>query len=240
MLAALINRYKRFKSKYVVRQRRQHEYLINRYYAHLIDPFFTKLVYDLGMSPNVVTVITGALGVLVGVSFLLHQWVIGAILLQLHHFFDGADGNLARLTNRCTPFGAKLDQFCDQIVRLVLFISLPIAVESPLWAKLALPATMLFDVWVIHNVVLPFARKHGLHRARWKQWVLARGIIPGIDIFTIFFIISIAALSGWLAQAVFIIIALKNLDWMYRVWECVKTNIRRRSLKGNEEELTRI
>jgi phosphatidylglycerophosphate synthase len=216
-------RYGRFKSKYVVQQRRPQEYVINRYYAHLIDPFFTKLVYDLRMTPNQVTVVTGLIGVGAGVAFLFRQWVLGAILLQLHHFLDGADGNLARLTNRCTPLGAKLDKISDQVVRLVLFASLAISTEVELWAKIALVATVYLDVWVVHRFVLPFARKNGLKRAPWKQWFLDRGIIPGFDMFTAFFVISVCGLLGRMEFAVYTIIVLKNLDWMYRVWECVKT-----------------
>ena len=223
MLTKLTNRYQHFKNKYVVRQRRQHEYAVNRYYAHIVDPFFTKLVYDLRMTPNMVTLLTGLLGVASGVAFLYQQWILGAVLLQLHHYFDGADGNLARLTNRCTPFGAKLDQISDQIVKLVLFICLAISVDVAVWAKLALPLTIWLDVLIVHVVILPFARQHSLRRARWKQWFLDRGIIPGLDIFTIFFIISLSALTGWLNVAVYLIIVLKNVDWVYRVWECVRT-----------------
>jgi len=80
-------------------------------------------------------------------------------------------------------------------------------------------------MWIIHAFVLPFARKHPLKRARWKQWFLDRGIIPGIDLFTIFFILSISGLFGWMPIAVYLIIVLKNIDWIYRVWECVKTKI---------------
>ncbi len=223
MAASLVDKYQQFKRRYVVQQRRQYEYVTNRYYAHLIDPFFTKLVYDLRMSPNMVTVLTGLLGVSSGISFMFQQWVIGAILLQLHHYFDGADGNLARLTNRCTPFGAKLDQVSDQIVKLVLFIGLAIGVDVPLWIKIALPLTIAFDLWIVHYVILPFARKYSLRRARWKQWFLDRGIIPGLDIFTIYFIISLSALTGWINIAIFVIVILKNLDWLYRIWECWKT-----------------
>mgnify|MGYP001157855340 CR=1 FL=1 len=225
MLSRLRSSYIRFRNQYIVQQRRQHEYAINRYYAHLIDPFFTKWVYDLRLSPNVVTIICGLFGVAAGLSFLLQWWVLGAILLQLHHFLDGADGNLARLTNRCTPFGAKLDRWSDQIVRFVLFVSLAISVEVVLLAKIALPLTIYLDMWIIHAFVLPFARKHPLKRARWKQWFLDRGIIPGIDLFTIFFILSISGLFGWMPIAVYLIIVLKNIDWIYRVWECVKTKI---------------
>lgn len=217
------DKYRRFKSKYVVQQRRPQEYAVNRYYAHVIDPFFTKLVYDLRMSPNMVTVLTGLIGVGAGVCFLFEQWIAGAVLLQLHHFLDGADGNLARLTNRCTPLGARLDKISDQTVRFAVFVGLAISVDVALWAKIMLPLTIYLDLLVVHAFVLPYARKHPLKRARWKNWFLQKGIIPGFDIFTIFFLVSVAALFGWMEPAVYGIIVLKNTDWLYRVWECVKT-----------------
>jgi phosphatidylglycerophosphate synthase len=238
MLTNLWHKYTRFRGKYIIQQRRQYEYAVNRYYAHLIDPFFTKWVYDLKMSPNMVTILNGLIGIGAGISFLFQQWVLGAVFLQLHHFLDGADGNLARLTNRCTPLGAKLDQLSDQIVRLVVFVSLAISVDVALWAKLALPLTIFFDVWVIHKVVIPFFKKHTLIRARWKQWFLNRGIIPGIDIFTIFLILSVSAVLGWIAYAVYVIIILKNLDWMYRIWECIKTSYKNKNKDKNQQQIT--
>lgn len=234
MFSSLISRYTRFRNRYVVQQRRQYEYVINKYYAHLIDPFFTKWVFDLKMSPNMVTILCGLVGVSAGIAFLFQQWILGAILLQLHHFMDGADGNLARLTNRCTPFGAKLDKCSDQLVRFVLFSSLAYSVEVPLAVKIALPLTIYVDMWIIHAFVLPYARKQPLKRARWKQWFLDRGIIPGFDIFTIFFIISICALFGWMVVAVYLVILLKNIDWIYRAWECIKTKIIRKDATGQK------
>lgn len=237
MLSQLRDSYIKFRGTYVVQKRRQHEYAINRYYAHLIDPFFTKLVYDLKLTPNMVTIFTGLLGIGAALSFLYEHWITGAILLQLHHFFDGADGNLARLTDRCTPFGAKLDQYSDQIVRLVLFVCLAISADVALWAKLLLPVTILFDVWIVHNVILPYSRKHSLVRANWKKKILDKGIIPGFDIFTIFFIISIASLFHRIEYAVYLIIIFKNLDWIYRAWECIKTN---KLLKKNNMEHKKV
>lgn len=224
MANSFVSWYQKFKGKYVVKQRREHEYFINRYYAHLIDPFFTKIVYDLRLSPNFVTIISGSLGVGSGIAFLLDQWILAAILLQLHHLVDGADGNLARLTNQCSEFGAKLDQWVDQIVRFVLFVSIALVVDVPLFVKILFMATIYIDIVVIHRYVLPFAKKNGLHRARWKQWFLSKGIIPGFDIFFIYFLISLFAIIGELNILLYVVILGKNLDWIYRVWECVKTS----------------
>lgn len=223
MLRNLVGRYRNFRRQVVVQQRRTHEYAVNRYYAHLIDPFFTKWAYDLKLTPNFVTIVACMTGVLAGLCFGARYWAAGAILLQLHHFLDGADGNLARLTGKMTPLGAKLDRICDQVVRFAVFVGLAVGANVHLWAKLLLPLAIYFDLWVVHAVVLPYARANPLRRSRWKQWFLDRGIIPGFDIFTVFFVISLAALTGWIDQAVYLIIVLKNLDWMYRVWECLKT-----------------
>jgi hypothetical protein len=216
-------RYQHFKNRYIVQQRRQHEYAINRYYAHVIDPFFTKIVYDLKLTPNIVTVIAGLLGVGAAIAFIFGYWIIGAILLQLHHFMDGADGNLARLTNNCSDLGAKLDKFFDQLVRVVLFFTIAIIIDVPIWAKVLFVVTIYWDLYIVHYFILPFMRKHTIIRAKWKQWFLDKGIIPGFDHFTIFFLISIGAIFQRLDLIIYIVIILKNLDWLYRVWECLKS-----------------
>lgn len=223
MISRFVSWYRNFRGRYVVQQRRKHEYIMNRYYAHLIDPFFTKFVYDLKLSPNVVTIIAGFLGVGAGISFLLQEWILGAILLQLHHFMDGADGNLARLTNKVSNFGAKLDQIVDQIVRFVLFLSIAYVADVSIWLKVLFVLTIYLDIFIVHRFVLPFVQKYGLVRAKWKQWFLSKGIIPAFDIFLVYFLISIFAIVGNLELLVYIVIIGKNMDWLYRIWECLKT-----------------
>ncbi|WMT19794.1 CDP-alcohol phosphatidyltransferase family protein [Parageobacillus toebii] len=219
----LIRKYKSFKSRYVVMQRREHEYIFNKYYAHLIDPFFTKIAYDLKLSPNMVTVLSGFLGVGSGISFMCHQYVLGGILLQLHHFVDGADGNLARLTNRCTAFGAKLDRNVDLIVRITVLLGIMVAANAHLLTNVLLVLTFFLDIVVVHKFVLPFMKKNGIIRSKWKQWFLDRGIIPAFDTFTLYFIISVFAILNQMQILIYVLIVLKNIDWLYRVWECTKT-----------------
>ncbi len=219
----MINWYRSFRKKYVVQQRREHEYLANKYYAHLIDPFLTKLAYDLKLTPNVVTGLSGICGVIAGIMFALDFLVIGALLLQLHHFIDGADGNLARLTNRCTPLGAKLDRVFDQIVRISVFVGVAYITDVSLWLKIGFISTIYLDILIVHTYVLPFMRKYGVIRAEWKAWFLSKGIIPSFDIFLIYFLTSAFALFDRLDLLIYVVIVGKNLDWIYRVWECKKT-----------------
>jgi phosphatidylglycerophosphate synthase len=175
------------------------------------------------LSPNIVTVIAGLLGIGSAVSFIFEYWILGAILLQLHHFMDGADGNLARLTNNCSPLGAKLDKFFDQLVRVVLFFTLAIIVDVPTWAKIVFIVTIYWDLYIVHYYILPFMRRHQIVRSKWKEWFLSKGIIPGLDHFTIFFFISVGAILQRLDIVIYIVIIGKNIDWLYRVWECLKT-----------------
>lgn len=220
----LIERYKNFRSKYVVQKRRPQEYFFNRYYAHLIDPFFTKIAHDLKMTPNIVTVFSGLMGIGSGIAIANQYLILGGILLQLHHLIDGADGNLARLTDRCTEFGATLDKYSDQIVRFVLLLGIIIAANAPIYIDILLLLTFILDLIVIHKFVLPFAKKNGLIRAKWKNWFLQHGIIPAFDIFTIFFTSSIFCFIGRVDILIYVILIMKTIDWLYRVWECIKTS----------------
>ncbi|MBF0218872.1 MAG: CDP-alcohol phosphatidyltransferase family protein [Gammaproteobacteria bacterium] len=193
---------------------------MNRYYAHLIDPFFTKLVYDLGLSPNSVTLVALLLGVGSAVALLNGALVWAAILLQLHHFFDGADGNLARLTNRCSAAGARLDRLSDQLVRVAVFVAVAIAAKVDGYLAVAFVATLYLDFWVVHRYVLPCLKRVTIHPMRWKKWFLDRGIIPGYDHFTIFFLISLTALFDRLDIVIYLTLVLKNMEWIYRLGEC--------------------
>jgi hypothetical protein len=73
--------------------------------------FFRKL----GVSPNGVTVMAIFLGVAAGVCFYssnLAVNVLGMFLLVWANMYDSADGQLARMTGKTSPFGRMLDGFC--------------------------------------------------------------------------------------------------------------------------------
>lgn len=231
---SIVDKYRRFHSKYIVQKRRPKEYFFNKYYAHLIDPFFTKIAYDLKLKPNTVTIISGLVGISSGISLMLGYYILAAVLLQLHHIMDGADGNLARLTNQVTKFGAKLDKYTDQSVRTVLIIGIIIASNTSNWVNIIFALTFILDLFVVHYFVLPFMKRYQIKHSKWKKWFLNRGIIPAFDIFTIYFVTSILLLFNKVTILIYLIIVMKNLDWLYRVWECIKTWI---ILKRKEEEM---
>lgn len=220
LLQQWVSSYKQFHTRYVIQQRRKYEYPINRYYAHLIDPFFTKIAYDLKLSANTVTTLAMMSGVLSGLSLYYNYLILGAILLQLHHFLDGADGNLARLTNSCTSFGQKYDYFSDQLVRVVLFSCVAFYGDTPLWLSISFLLVLFLDVCIVDFIIVPCSKKRKLWRSQWKQNFLDKGIIIGLDHFMIFFMISLAAVFNHLTWIIYIVLILKPIDLLYRSIEC--------------------
>ena len=209
--------------RYAPKPRRPYEYPINRFYAHKIDPILTLLADRAGISPNVATFLSLLAGITAACSIWTGYLVAAAFFIQIHHLIDGVDGNLARYHQRCTEFGKRFDIFTDQVVRLGIFLSLAIVAEVPLWFSCAMLITVYFDIAVITIFVAPYARRHTLVRSRWKQWFMDRGLVPGFDIFTIYFIVSICLVFGATKTAVISVAILKTLDWGYRVWECIVT-----------------
>src|SRR5690554_2777161 len=228
-----IARYCDYRKKWVPRERRSAEYLINKYYGDVVAVFVVRLAYALKLTPNMLTVASLCFGAASAGFLLNHNRIAAAVFLQLHYFFDLADGTLARLTQKNTPFGAKLDSYSDQAVRLILFLSIAVVAKVPFWVKVVFIGAIYMDMAVVHFYVLPFMKKHRLVRARWKQWFLERGIIPGFDIFTVFFLITVFTLAERLELLVYVVIVGKNLDWLYRVWECWKTRYLNRNIKSS-------
>ena len=209
--------------RYVPKPRRPYEYPVNRFYAHKIDPILTLLADRAGLSPNTATFLSLLAGITAAWSIWSGYLVAAALLIQIHHLIDGVDGNLARYHNRCSEFGRRFDMFTDQTVRFAIFISLAIASDVPLWLGWAMLLTVYMDVAVVALIVTPYAKRHTLVRSRWKQWFMDRGLMPGFDIFTIYFIISICLLFESIQSAVFLVAVLKTIDWGYRLWECIVT-----------------
>jgi phosphatidylglycerophosphate synthase len=87
----------------------------------------TAVALKLGMSPNSITLISFAVGLLAAGSFALgDRWalVIGAILLQLSLIIDCVDGEVARATRRFSALGAWLDASTDRVKEYLAYAGL--------------------------------------------------------------------------------------------------------------------
>jgi phosphatidylglycerophosphate synthase len=92
-----------------------------------------------GFTPNQVTSVSMALGVLAAAAFATgDRWglVTGAVLLQIAFTTDCVDGQLARFTRTFTPLGAWLDSTFDRLKEYVVYAGLAIGAAQagdPVW-----------------------------------------------------------------------------------------------------------
>ena len=99
--------------------------------AHIFHPLARRLALKLqptGITPNAVSVIGGLCIVAAGLLYTGLDWPISfALGLAAHgawHVFDGADGDLARLTGKSSPRGEMIDGLCDYAGHVLLYIML--------------------------------------------------------------------------------------------------------------------
>lgn len=101
---------------------------LNHYVYH---PLAWKLARQLAktpITPNMVSVLGGLLVIAAGIAYAQPWWPFSALLgMALHmgwHVVDGADGDLARLTGKSSPFGELVDGICDYTSHIVLYFVL--------------------------------------------------------------------------------------------------------------------
>jgi hypothetical protein len=94
--------------------------IFNRPLGFLVAKFFQKI----GVSPNVVTVISMIFGISSGIFFARGKYpdvLIGALLLEGMVILDCADGQLARMLQKSSQFGKTLDGICDIATHFSVF-----------------------------------------------------------------------------------------------------------------------
>ncbi len=103
--------------------------------AFVFQPLSTALVpwlARMGVTPNMVSVAGMAFGV-AAAFFYAHYAVrpawtyIGFALMLVWHVLDGADGQLARLTNTQSAFGKIIDGICDYVVFIAVYLAITYA-----------------------------------------------------------------------------------------------------------------
>ena len=79
---------------------------------------------NLGMTPNLLTIIGFLAMCGIGVVLAFGNFALGGGLIILAGIFDALDGSLARLTNRVTKFGAFLDSTTDRFAEGALYFGI--------------------------------------------------------------------------------------------------------------------
>lgn len=165
---------------------------LNRYLYHPLSARLARSLVPTGISPNAVSVAGALLVWAAAWAYASLAWPVGALVgFALHmawHVFDGADGDLARLTGKASPTGELVDGLCDYAANVVLYFVLAAILDDSIggWAwVLAVAAGASHAVqtnhaetqrrcylwWVYGNPWLKHARDSGDAVFRQRGWL---------------------------------------------------------------------
>ncbi|MEE8399709.1 MAG: CDP-alcohol phosphatidyltransferase family protein, partial [Desulfobacterales bacterium] len=211
---------------------------INRKFStRIFTPLILKL-YD-RITPNQVSVVSAVVGAMAGLSFFLHQAVLGGILIHLASILDGSDGEIARLKKMQTPFGnffdAVLDRYSDCFILFGMFYySLMSAETTQLFGGFADPFVLLISGLAISgNLMVSYTSSKSIADFNYQyqgKWIAA-GRGRDIRLFVLF-------LGGVMAflhpisvfVALFLVAAISNAIVLKRVFLSWKYSLRKDSL----------
>lgn len=84
-----------------------------KYTERLLEPL-SKTLSRRGVNPNHITVAGAAVSFLSGIFYYKGSHLLGAVLLIIAGLCDLLDGNIARVNQKVSPFGAFLDSTVDR------------------------------------------------------------------------------------------------------------------------------
>jgi hypothetical protein len=115
---------------------------LNHFVYHPLAWRLARALAKTPLTPNMVSVIGGGCVVAAAVAYAQPGWpawaLIGFAFHLLWHVVDGADGDLARMTGRSSPFGEMVDGVCDYASHVVLYLVLGYLLSrgmAPDWAR---------------------------------------------------------------------------------------------------------
>lgn len=128
--------------------RRSGEHWAGRFYMRRLSLHATRVFLRLGWSPNQITWLMIAAGVLAGPVLLvpgLAGAVLGALLVQLYLLLDCSDGEVARWTGRTSTTGVYLDRVGHYLAEAALLAGVGFRAgsgEPNGWAVLGMAAAL--------------------------------------------------------------------------------------------------
>ncbi len=93
-------------------------------YQRLCVNNIAKYLSDKNVSPDILTIIGGIIGVLTGFTIGLQLPWIATLLILLSGYFDTLDGTVARIAQRTSAQGTVLDITTDRIVEFAIIYGL--------------------------------------------------------------------------------------------------------------------
>lgn len=121
-----------------LKERRNEEHWAGRLYMRRVSPYFTWLFIRIGFSPNQLTYLMIACGVLGGAAVAVRAggtagllWAVaGALLIQAYLLLDCSDGEVARFRKRTSITGVYLDRIGHYMSEVALLAGLGVRAQG--------------------------------------------------------------------------------------------------------------
>jgi len=187
---------------------------VDRCLNRKLSPWFSRRFLRVPLTPNQVTVIAFASGLVAAFGFAHGSWfggVVGALLLQWSAVIDCCDGEVARLTFSESTNGYYLDITCDNIVHLAVFAGIAWSSYQALGQTYVLLLGGLAAFGTMMSFVVVLATRHG--RARAPSARLDR-LIDALANRDFSLVLIICALTGTLQWFLWALAVGVNLFWL--------------------------
>jgi phosphatidylglycerophosphate synthase len=187
---------------------------VDRYINRQLSPWLSLRLVRLPLTPNQVTLMAFAIGLLAAMSFTRASWlggVLGAVLLQCSAVIDCCDGEVARLKFLESTSGYYLDIVCDNIVHIAVFAGIAWSGYQVLGQTYVLWLGSLATFGTMMAFVVVLTTRHG--RVRRPSAALDR-LIDALSNRDFSLILIICALTGTLLWFLWALAITVNLFWL--------------------------
>jgi phosphatidylglycerophosphate synthase len=186
---------------------------VDRHVNRKFSPWFSRWFLRTGLSPNQVTLMALALGLIAAFGFAQEAWrsqILGALCLQFSAVIDCCDGEVARLKFLESPSGYYLDIACDNIVHVAVFLAIAWSSYTSLGQSYLLWLGGLAAFGTIAAFLVVLATRHG--RAQHASAALD-GLIDALTNRDFSILLIVCALVGKLDWFLWALAIGVNLFW---------------------------
>jgi phosphatidylglycerophosphate synthase len=212
--------------------RGQYEGWVDTYFNRKVSALLSRLFLALRFSPNAITMVATAIGLLAAAAFARGSYaagLVGALLFQLSAIVDCCDGEVARLTFRESPFGEQLDIMTDNVVHVAIFAGIGWGAflaqggwqnpDPPAWLPLALGGAAVFanivSLWLVTRAKALQGRKawHDPEQAARVEFILKNMASRDFSVLLLLF-----AVAGKLSWFLWLAAIGANTFWIMLAW----------------------
>jgi phosphatidylglycerophosphate synthase len=186
---------------------------VDRYLNRKLSPWVSRRLVRLPLTPNQVTLMACAIGLLAAFSVALGSWVsgvMGALLLQWSAVIDCCDGEIARLKFLESTSGYYLDITCDNVVHVAVFVGIAWSAYQQLGYTHVLLLGGLAAFGTMMGFIVVLATRHG--RVRQASASLDR-LIDALANRDFSLLLVVCALTGTLPWFLWALAIGVNLFW---------------------------